>query len=476
MNRAYYWANESQKRFLVLKGGAGSGKSVFCAQKLLDRCKRETDDGKFAHRFLVIRKVANTRKKSVYKLIKAEIQRQGLSKEWKWYDGELWFKHLPSGAEIITSGLDDPEKIKSIADITGIWVEEATELLLPDFSQLNLRLRGNYPYYKQIILSFNPINKSHWIAEQFDQPKSKGRGAYSDGARLDMFLTTYRHNQFIDAEYKEELEALVDVDENLYRIYVLGEWGIEDPNKLFAKDFKLDKHVSEKAVYDPLLGRVWAAFDFNVVNTCILFQYDQQSIRAFKEYRYDAGDLQDLAYEVQTDLRNMKAAALGVLPSEVTPDYIVINGDASGGNKSGLTADRSTAYEQLARFFGDVTGKLLHWDHFNVPHANPGHGSSRLVTNMVLKNERHFYIHPSLKFLIRDLENVKFEKGEIDKSDESLTHALDAFRYFVWAELNDRLKNYGISPIADKLGLPWAQQNDLDDAQDELDAREDRYV
>ena len=39
--------------------------------------------------------------------------------------------------------MDDSEKIKSIAGITDIICEEATELTLDDVSQLDLRLRAN---------------------------------------------------------------------------------------------------------------------------------------------------------------------------------------------------------------------------------------------------------------------------------------------------------------------------------------------
>ena len=38
-------------------------------------------------------------------------------------------------------GLDDVEKLKSIYDITGIWIEEASELEEGDFNQLDIRLR-----------------------------------------------------------------------------------------------------------------------------------------------------------------------------------------------------------------------------------------------------------------------------------------------------------------------------------------------
>jgi len=40
-------------RFLVLKGGAGSGKSIFAGRKVLERCVSES-----GHRWLVVLKVA----------------------------------------------------------------------------------------------------------------------------------------------------------------------------------------------------------------------------------------------------------------------------------------------------------------------------------------------------------------------------------------------------------------------------------
>ena len=46
---------EDQSRYLVLKGGGGSGKSVFAGRKVLERCVSEP-----GHRILVCRKVART--------------------------------------------------------------------------------------------------------------------------------------------------------------------------------------------------------------------------------------------------------------------------------------------------------------------------------------------------------------------------------------------------------------------------------
>ena len=48
-------------------------------------------------------------------------------------------------------------------------------------------------------------------------------------------------------------------------------------------------------------------------------------------------------------------------------------------------------------------------------------------------------IDPSCKNLIRDLELVSYKENgknnEIDKSDQTLTHASDAFGYAVWEYL-----------------------------------------
>jgi phage terminase large subunit len=75
--------------------------------------------------------------------------------------------YKPNGNQLISSGMDDVEKLKSIAGITGTWGEEATEISFEDFKQIDLRLRGNTTNYKQHILTYNPIDSDHWIAQKY---------------------------------------------------------------------------------------------------------------------------------------------------------------------------------------------------------------------------------------------------------------------------------------------------------------------
>jgi phage terminase large subunit len=70
--------------------------------------------------------------------------------------------------EILFDGLDDSDKIKSIAGLTGLWLEETTEFSEPDFTQLDIRLREPGPGYHQIIMTFNPDEAAGpWLKRRF---------------------------------------------------------------------------------------------------------------------------------------------------------------------------------------------------------------------------------------------------------------------------------------------------------------------
>lgn len=202
---------DDQSRYLILYGGAGSGKSVTAAQKIVLRCLEEK-----GHKFLVVRKVANTMRNSVFSLLRGTIADWGLSKLFRVNKSDMDITCV-NGNQIIFAGLDDVEKLKSIHGVTGMWLEEASEMLQEDFQQLDLRLRGQTRNYKQIMISFNPISITHWLkAVFFDLKKSNST----------VIHTTYKDNTFIDDEYKSTLEALKDQDPYYYSVYALGEWGV----------------------------------------------------------------------------------------------------------------------------------------------------------------------------------------------------------------------------------------------------------
>ena len=209
-NKIYIRHLKTKSRYLVLYGGAGSGKSVFAAQKIIIRLLSEKN-----HKFLLIRKVGRTIRQSQFQLIKSLIYEYKLEQFFTFTEN-LTIKCV-NGNEVIASGIDDVEKLKSITGVTGIWIEEATELSADDFYQIDLRLRGFTTNYKQIILTFNPISSENWAIKNF---------ILMDNSNATVIKSTYKNNKFIDKEYIEILEGLKDKDENLYTIYSLGEIGI----------------------------------------------------------------------------------------------------------------------------------------------------------------------------------------------------------------------------------------------------------
>lgn len=209
-----------EHRYLVLKGGGGSGKSIFAGRKVLERVTSEP-----GHRWLVCRKVARTLRESCFEQLRGQIADfyPNAGARVNKSDMNITFRN---GSKIIFAGLDDVEKLKSIYDITGIWIEEASELEEGDFNQLDIRLRTDFPYYLQMILSFNPISITHWLKKRFfDRPDPRAR----------LHESTYKDNRFLTGEAIRTLEAFRDTDEYYYMVYCLGQWGVTGKTVFNAK-------------------------------------------------------------------------------------------------------------------------------------------------------------------------------------------------------------------------------------------------
>lgn len=222
-NDAYVPLFTDDSRYLVLYGGAGSGKSIFTKDKVLYRIITEDN-----HRYLVCRKVANTLKKSVFASFVETIYEWGLGQYFQINKTDMTITYKENGSVLMFMGMDDSEKLKSIHRVTGIWMEEASEFTLDDFTQLDLRLRGKLKHYKQIILSFNPISAAHWLKKRFfDHTDSKAKVVH----------TTYKDNRFLDQEYIDVLDELKQTNRTYYDIYALGKWGVL--KGLIYPDYKL---------------------------------------------------------------------------------------------------------------------------------------------------------------------------------------------------------------------------------------------
>lgn len=280
-----YWpyVRDYTTRFNVYYGGAGSGKSHFVMQKVLLKCLQ------YKRKLLVVRKVGNTLKDSVWAMcLKLLYQMPAVIKS---INKSEYTIELINGTIILFKGFDDPEKIKSIEGITDIVVEEASELTEDDFDQLDLRLRADSGML-QIHLMFNPVSKANWVYKRF----------FENGTPEDTVIihTTYKDNPYLPKEYTDSLLRLEKTNPAYYKIYAIGDFATLDKLVFPVKTVRL---VSEDEVKDLLF---WIGMDFGYTNdpTAITWGYcDNANHRLYITGEYDKkGMTNDVIAKVIVDL------------------------------------------------------------------------------------------------------------------------------------------------------------------------------
>lgn len=214
-NRVYLPLLDCEKRYLLLYGGAGSGKSVFAVQRFLYRLLSRP-----LCNILVVRTVFATHRDSTYALFQQVIQKWGMAGLFKSSVSDMRIVCTATGNSVIFKGLDDVEKLKSVTfpkgELTEIWIEEASEAEEAAFNQLDIRLRGKN-IRGQIVLTFNPISAMHWLKRRFFDSTNPHAG---------VLKTTYRDNRFLTEDYRRLLEGFQHSDPYYYSVYCLGEWGV----------------------------------------------------------------------------------------------------------------------------------------------------------------------------------------------------------------------------------------------------------
>ena len=290
---------------------------------------------------------------------------------------------LPNDTQLLFYGMDNSEKLKSITDITDIWIEEATELTQDDFSQLDLRLRAKAPNL-QIILSFNPVSKVNWVYKYF----------FSVGtpANTRILKTTYKDNRFLPQEYINALEAMKETNPAYYKIYALGEFCSLD--KLVFNNWEIGESADTSKL-TLLLG-----LDFGYVNDATAFvvaYLDEENQKIYIDQElYKTGMLNN-------DIAN-------------TIKYM-------GFAKSVIIADSAEqkSIEEIKR--EGVT---------RIRPATKGKGS--ILQGISKLQQYRLVVNPKCVNMITELQNYSWKKDKItneytNEPIDSFNHLCDALRY-----------------------------------------------
>lgn len=354
-----------EHKHLVLMGGGGSGKSIFAGRKIIERAATEK-----GHRFLVVRKVGRTLRDSCFAQLKSQALDCYKSQVKRIPEGrsEMYIK-FKNGSEILFTGLDDAEKLKSIYNITGIWVEEATEITEADFNQLDIRLRGESPYYKQIILTFNPISVTHWLKKRFFDRKND--------VRVRCMKTTYKDNRFLPEEDRQTLELFKMTDPYYYQVYALGMWGTLSQT-IFARE-KLMRRLTE-------LKAPVAAGEFT--------------------YHYDGLTVTDIRF----DENGQKDVMIYEKPVDGIP--YVIGADTAGEGSDWF----------VAQVINNINGKLVAKYRVQTDEdlfARALYCLGKWYNTALIAIEVNFSTHPT-----KELERLRYPKLYMREVEDTITHKL----------------------------------------------------
>lgn len=203
-------------------GGGSSGKSHGVVQKVVVKALQQW---RYPRKILWLRKVGATIADSLFQDVK------GCLIDFKVWDLCEWNKTdnrvvLPNGAVFLFKGMDNSEKIKSIKGISDVVMEEASEFVMNDYTQLTLRLREKKHLNKQIFLMFNPVSKLNWVYKYFFAGEPHKNTLIKQ--------SSYKDNKFLDEMTKNNLEDLANRNPAYYKIYALGEFATLD-KRVFPK-------------------------------------------------------------------------------------------------------------------------------------------------------------------------------------------------------------------------------------------------
>lgn len=198
-----------------LDGGRGSTKSSFISIMILVLLLMNPD----CHA-VVMRKVANTIRHSVFNQVLWAMDELGVAHLFKINNSSFTMTYLPTGQQILFLGVDDKTKIKSTKLPFGyvglVWYEELDQFSgMEEIRSLNQSLlRGGAKYW--CFYSYNPPkSRDNWVNQEAmleDADRLRSHTTYLDVPR-----------SWLGDQFFLEAEKLRDKREELYRHEYLGE-------------------------------------------------------------------------------------------------------------------------------------------------------------------------------------------------------------------------------------------------------------
>ena len=220
---------KSNKRFRVHQGGTRSGKTYAVCQYLAYLLRSSEEPLTIS----IIRKTLPALKGSVQRDFIQILEQLGMYYQGVHNKAENTFKYRNHLVEFLS--VDEPQKIRGRKrDIA--YLNEANELNIEDFRQINMRTTGF------IILDFNPSDPIHWIYDEII-PRDD----------CDTWITTYKDNKFLSPELVFEIERMRERDPDYWRVYGEGLQATYSKRQIYS-NWQFIPEADMPEFDDPIIG------------------------------------------------------------------------------------------------------------------------------------------------------------------------------------------------------------------------------
>lgn len=273
-----------------LRGPIGTGKSVTCCMEIIRRGVEQTAyEGVRRSRWAAIRN-------SYPELISTTI------KTWEdWAPGAVtvfgapitstFSRKLPDGTrvelEVLFISLDKPADVKKLKslDLTGVWLNEASELPKAVMDMSTGRV-GRFPpkamggsCWSGVIMDTNSPDEDHWLYELAEVTRPEGYEFFAQpGALIKQEDGTYAPNPLAENVKNHQLgydywmRQIPGKAEQWIKVFVLGQYGSVHDGKPVFPEFNDSLHVRD---ISPLQGvQLRIGLDFGLTPAAVITQTD----------------------------------------------------------------------------------------------------------------------------------------------------------------------------------------------------------
>lgn len=289
----------------LVMGAYGSGKSTLCCFDIVKRACNMPYwfRGRRRARFGVVRNTSG-------ELYSTTLQ------TWLTWFGELGdinkrqkplltYEHMFSDGrgivelELLFIALDRPDDVRKIRslELTGVYINEASEAPQNVLSHMKGRVNGRYPsksfcnspYWSGIIADTNPPDEDHWIHTDFETKNLPDYKVFHQPPGLlkdadDNWIPNPNADNAENLAPDYYLKLAQGQSKEFVKVFCLGQYGTVGLGQIVYPEYNDDLHSAEDIKYDPALP-IYLGLDFGLTPACIVVQLSARGqFRAIKEY------------------------------------------------------------------------------------------------------------------------------------------------------------------------------------------------